>query len=295
MPKLSDLVGLDQSAGEIDFANLPEQFGIRTPIPQPGAGYVFRMPSITQDDDNWIANLQNGDSQPRIGYSFNDGKELVLLALPGTTEGVGNPVRFRLTNIERKFDEAKSAASPMAHLFAHSFSLDLTGKKNVDYVKALLAISGMAFGATVNWTARCSPDRDIYRPEDEENGVQAGVVEGHKGCGQRYALKQRTNKKSGEVTLAIPRGDTGQYLSNFLCATPNCPALISCFVELQNFQPAPDDFKHLKAAVVKVTKGETVETKAGGNGATPTTHDAEKPAAKQASAKPAVTASAKQA
>jgi hypothetical protein len=294
MPKLSDLAGaLDVSAGDIDFSNLPDQFGIRTPIPQPGAGYVFRFPTITQNDDNWLADLQNGDSQPRIGYAFNEGKELTILQVPGGQDGVGNPVRWRLTNIERKFDEEKSAASAMAHLFKHAFGLDLTGEKNVAYAKALLAVSGRAFGGTVNWTGYCNKERDIYRPEQEEekdaagNIIQAahegGVVEGHKGCGQRYALKQRTNKKTGEVTLAVPKDDQGRYLPYFLCASENCPAQISMFVELQNFVECPPEFKKLKGAAPEAPV--KVE---GGNGAE--AHAAPAPAAP---AKPAQTVSAK--
>lgn len=294
MPKLSEIAGLDEAV-QVDFSNLPDQFSIRNPLPQPGAGYVFRFPTISPDDDNWIADLTNDSKVPRIGYSFSDGKELILLAAPGgpNAENLGMPVRWRLTNIERKFgDDDKSPVSPMAHMLAHSFKLDLTGKTNKSYIQALIAISGRAFGAGVNWTGYCNKERDIYVPADEETGQEGGQIAGHKGCGTRYALKQRKNKKTGELTLAIPRGEDGKFQERFLCAGMvqgvQCPALVSCFLDLQNFQPSPDEFKHLKAS--QVVTSAPIEVPGNGKGEAATTPEQ----AEKKSSKPAQTASAKQ-
>lgn len=303
MPKLSEIVGLDEGV-DVDFSNLPDQFSLRNPLPQPGAGYVFRLPSISPNDDNWIPDLTNDDNKPRIGYSFSEGKELILLQAPGITAGgpgseiLGQAIRWRLTNQEKSWDAEKSAASPMAHLIYHAFGIELPkGAPNSSWVKALIAISGRAFGGTVNWTAYCNPKRDIYMPADEDRGIEGGQVKGHPGCGQRYALKQRTNKKTAEVTMAIPRdASTGKYEERFLCAGivsgEQCPALVSCFLDIQNFRECPEEFKHLRAAA-QVTSAPVKEpepskdAKGEGNGKSAEQPEQPKKPAQVVSAKPA--------
>lgn len=240
MAKLADVQGLDVriSKEEVDYQNLPEQFGIRTPLPQPGPGYVLRMPTITPNDDNWLDGLENGDGKPRIGYEFKEGKELLILQAPAG-EGVGQALRFRITNQERKFgkdSEEKSAASGLSYLLSGSFGLDLTGKSNKEYAQALIALSGKSFMATVNWTAYCNPKREIYVAATDES--EGGKIEGSSGCGQRYALKQRTNKSTGEIVLNVPKDGEGRYVDRFICASENCNAFIMAFLELQNYKPA---------------------------------------------------------
>ncbi len=256
MPKLTEIAGL-QEVVNVDFDNLPDQFTIRTPLPQPGAGYVFKLPIVNANDDQWIADLMNDEKQARIGYSFSEGKEFRILDAPGDKSLIGQELRGRITNVEKKWDEEKSAASPFAHLLHAAFGLNLTGRPNLDYAKALIAVSGRAFAAGLQWTAYCNPKRDIYIPEDKEAGIEGGVQKGTPGCGQRYAQKQRTNKKSGEITLQIPRDPvTGKYEEMFLCAGANCQALVRCFSDFQNFQPAPEEFKALRAPKVAEPKVE---------------------------------------
>lgn len=240
MAKLGDVQGLDVriSKEEVDYSNLPEQFGIRNPLPQPGPGYVLRFPTITPNDDNWIDGLENEAGKPRIGYEFKDGKELLIVQAPAG-EGVGQALRFRITNVERKFgtnNEDKSATSALAFLLQASFGLDLTGKSNGEYAKALIGLSGKTFSTTVNWTAYCNPKREVYVAATDD--TEGGKLEGSSGCGQRYALKKRTNKATGEIVEAIPKVD-GKYVDRFLCASEECPAFIMAFLELQNYKPAP--------------------------------------------------------
>lgn len=230
MPKFSDMKFTDKDRVPVNFATLKER-GPRAAPPQPGHGYIWQLPKITLEDDNW--DEKETEAGRRLVYNFRDGKELLLVTSPINPTEQGTLHGWQASNEERKFSDDQDAFSKLAFMLKAIGGFDLSDGSNVDYARALVSLSGKRFQSSVTWTARCSPDRDIYRINPETGAGE--VVEGLKGCGQRYGLKAKVNKKTGEETLAFPKDDQGLWATRFECVEP-CEASISPFLDLYNFR-----------------------------------------------------------
>jgi len=237
MSKFTDLKFTEKEKVAVDFSKLKER-GPRMAPPQPGHGYIFQLPKISLESDIW-EEIET-EAGRRLGVSFRDGAELILVTSPLEPSENGGLIGWRADNVERKFSDDQDPFSKLALLLKAAGNVDLTDASSVEYAKALVALSGKRFSASITWNARCSPDRDIYRvdPETGNGEVMVGVV----GCGQRYGMKQKVNKKTGEEQLAFPKDpETGKLATRFLCATETCEGSISPFVDLQNFRGVEPD------------------------------------------------------
>lgn len=230
MPKFSDLQFTEKDKVPVDFTKLKER-APRSEPPQPGHGYVFQFPKISLDDDNW--DEIETEAGRRVSYAFRNGKELILVTSPLNPAEQGGLHGWQVSNEERTFAEGEDPFSKMAFLLK-AFGIQLAiGASVIDYAKALTTLSGRRVQVSLTWTASCSPKRDIYRV-DPETGV-GEVMEGVKGCGQRYGMKAKKNKKTGEETIPFPKDDEGKLAVRFQCIEP-CEASISPFIDLYNFR-----------------------------------------------------------
>lgn len=240
MKNFNDL-GFGDEPVAVDFDNLPEQFTVRDPLPQPGAGYEFRLPLITLNDDRWDT-VNRGDGGKRLSYSFREGKSLVISKSPRDPKEVGYNVPWWVSNNEQEWNEGEGASSDLAYLLAAVLGPDevakLSNAPNIVYAKALCSASTKEFAARVVWNANCNEKNDIYRVKVDEAGnvVESGTVAGKKGCGRKYAQAARVNKKTGKQTLLLPKDpDTGLWAQTFDCP---CGGRIWVNVNLREFKPS---------------------------------------------------------
>lgn len=233
-----DSLGFDEAPVPVDYQNLPEQF-VSYPTPQPGPGYIFQLAALALSDDCWLATLDDqGNRRLQVNFGADkdgvgSGKELVIVKDPHG-ELNGQLFRWKVNNITRQWDEGKSQVSRFDYLLISlDPGIDLSNSSNGQYAQALCVLSGRMFSATVSWSARCSKDNDVRKVVTE--GGEAETQSGVKGCGQRYGLRRRTNRRTGEKTELIPRGEDGRYLEHFTCVTENCGADLRAFTDLENF------------------------------------------------------------
>lgn len=247
MAKFSDLEAASQSQDPVpvDFGNLPEQFSMREPLPQPGKGYVWKMQPISLEDDIW-EELQT-DAGPRIAVTLNPGtgRGLIIQQSP-TGNFIGQQVRARFSNKERDWEGNEAGpGSDMAYLIRALRGADLSNKPSMAYAQELVRLSktNTLFSADLEFSGQCNPKNDIYKinPATDE----AEEVPGTKGCGQRYAMQQRKNKRTGEVTKKIPQDGNGVWQQRFEC---KCGALVGMFANLTNFQKYPPENGQPEAA-----------------------------------------------
>lgn len=241
MSKFSDLEGASQSQDvvPVDFNNLPEQFSMREPLPQPGKGYVFKVSPISLEDDIWDEIQTEAGIRIAVQLDPKTGRGLIIQQSPSGGY-VGQQVRCRVSNQERTWEDNEAGpSSDMAYLIRALKGQDLSNKPSIEYAKELVRLSKLPvlFSADLEFTGRCSPDRDIFAidPDTEEGAVQEGV----KGCGQRYAMQARKNRRTQELTKKIPQDGSGVWQQRFECASPKCKALIGVFVNLRNYQQYP--------------------------------------------------------
>ena len=237
---MAKLNALNKQASEVDMANVPEQFGDFAPPPQPvKAHYTFQLPRFGEDTDWYEYPAAEGRQRLLLNFGGNREKpgavDSLIIAESPIGEGVGDPVRWRLTTEERKFGsgDGQSPVSPAHYLMKESFGEDPTGWSSTDFALAFIRHSMGRFRAQVVWTSYCNPENDRYVFDEAQN--KSVKDEGNKGCGQRWGLTERTNKNTGEITGKIPQDEAGRWLSRFNCA---CGAYLSVFTELRNFKAA---------------------------------------------------------
>lgn len=273
--KFGDLQFTENDTIDVDVESMPEEFGNRTPPPQPGSGYVVELPAISLDDEGWsVEESENEGSypvytfDPRAQSKDEEGNEidrtpngLKLLSGPDPNLSEGQEIRVRLSARPRTFTDrggVQQKVSQMAYLIRAILG-PVSLKNAIEYADALVQCGGKRVKVDIDWTARCAPDRAKYGI-DPDTG-EAGVMEGEVGCGQRYGTRARTIKggaAAGEKILQVPKvgvdadgrpvpedddGNVDQSLvvrkafsSRFLCATDDCNALINPFLDIRNFQ-----------------------------------------------------------
>lgn len=253
-------LGFSEEAVPVDFTKVPDQIVTRDPIPQPGSGYMFRLPAITLRDIADKANnksagfdkVQTPDGHDRLAVNFRDHLALVVTASP-RAEYVGLPVGYYITNKEFQFDPDKSPTSDLLYLLKDGLGgADLSNKGNRAWAEEVCKHAGQQFGARVDWTANCSETKDVYRIKRDAQGnvLEQGVAKGVKGCGRRYGTIYKAPKGKRKEQLAIPRYDAdtengrfkaGDFAERFDCV---CGASLGVFVVLREFEqteqaPAP--------------------------------------------------------
>ena len=263
MSKLEKLADLDK-APEVQFGSMPDEGMGLIDSPYPGA-YKIRLPA----DLNWESvksKLYKGDSfteVARIRAAFDAGHPLTIVeATPENKEYVGKTFNYSISNSEFKYGKEERLTSEMAWILKNGFNIELAeNSTNRQYGQAFEACAGKNFGADLEWSSFCNPDklRYIY---DKESGQSKQDTKA--GCEMRYQLE------AWKETLAIPRNAvyteeyltsylkqltdsgvpadqaqaqvqdlryrSGKFASEFTCS--KCEALLRCFPRLRRYRAA---------------------------------------------------------
>ncbi len=201
MPNLADVAAQLNEAEfpEIDPNAYPEQRGGRREPLYPGT-YEFTLPAsfdFKVDDD--------GTRQYLVAL-FQDA--YALIANPGGKQWQG-----RISN--RPYQTIKWVDNKPEKVTVDDFGLLLKalgfkGKltNNKSYGEALEPHAGQKFLANSDWSARCNPEKPIYK--------DGAKVDGTLGCGRRYATKAY-KRSDGGLVVELPKEDGGLWADSFIC------------------------------------------------------------------------------
>lgn len=235
MARLNDLgLGQEQVGQQLDYANMPDQFGtIQDPL-YPGT-YLFEFPKRVDDLWEKFDHTKGNPPGPRIRAKFDDSHPLLIIQSPGGTRD-GEPHTCSISNAEFKRGKAEDAAAPwisdMDYINRDVFGVPTkpTGNKGyADLFQAKAVVNGVPqrFLADVTWSWTCSNQRNIY----VANG-QGGMQEMQQlGCGTTY--RQRDVPK----VPADPNNPQSQlvYPMRITC---QCGASLRAFANLGNYRKA---------------------------------------------------------
>ena len=219
MSKSLDQLGLKDEAlptAGADLGDLPE-FGTFQPPPPPGP-YRMRLPGNLSGPIYDVYDV-NGKGQ-RVRVIFDRDHPLLITQSKAGTKN-GEPFETRINNNERSRGKSGAIASDWDYL------LRALGEKqkpanNKAYIVALQKHAGKEFGCDISYSWSCSPERDI-RVVPAGGGTPT-VVEGQKGCGEKYYAGDvpAALKVNGELPYEIP------------C---QCGARLRAFANLENYRP----------------------------------------------------------
>lgn len=217
MANINELEGIGNDAGfEVDYDNVPEQFGGFTPIPPPGV-YRFRLPGdLSNVWEQFEATIKE-EKKTRMRANF-EGTSALEITHSKSGEQTGDSFRTRISNAERKRDKEGNYASDMQYLL-QAFGENGPFSSSLEMAQALMRHAGQEFLATVEWSAWCSDQRGI-RTQDAEGNIVTN--EQQMGCGHRVYQRD------------IPKAADG-YATEFAC--PECGAILRPFANLVQFQP----------------------------------------------------------
>ena len=196
---------------DLDFDQLPEEFGPFVPPLYPGP-YRFQLPS----DLSEIWDKFDTDEGERVVAIFRDDTALTVTQSKNG-EHNNEPLNVRISNRQRPRGRDKVPASDMDFLL-RALNHGSRPRTNPQYVQALMEHAGQEFGAEVEWSAYCNPNKDIYIETEEGRAEQQ---EGTPGCGQSHYQQD------------IPK-ENGIYQDRFPCK--NCGALVRAWPNLVRFK-----------------------------------------------------------
>jgi hypothetical protein len=209
-------LGLSNDALEgAEFDQIPENLGQSFPDPPQPGKYRFKAASNLTGQ---IAPVKTEKYGTRINLIFDQDAPLTIIQSPAKASD-GEEFYYRISNVPRERTKEHILISDMDILLrALGVSKKPTG--NVDYAKAAIgALAGKEFGATVEFSYRCSDQREAYF-DDGQGGQQR--VEGRMGCGSRWYQRD------------VPKVD-GQQPVRITCTNPDCGASVRAFPNLTGF------------------------------------------------------------
>jgi hypothetical protein len=219
MADLNDLGLTDEGMSDADFDKMPQTVGGGSKLPpQPGI-YRFKLPS-QQALFRCFDVLNTSDQGQKIVAVLANESALRNLTL-------NDWYSARINNRTRmmKRGDSEVVISDLGMLLKAVDSRPAANAQgiitNAAYGQALIAASGKEFIAEHTLTARCNPQRDIFK--------DGKLVPGEKGCKQRYVVEGYAD------VLSIPRNDDKTVAVRFSC---KCGAELRCFGELRGYRSA---------------------------------------------------------
>jgi hypothetical protein len=180
-------------AGVDDISDLPE-FGAF--IQPPPGFYGFKIPAFKVNDPVWgsftTKDPKTGQDVERLELNFDGDFKLEIVHAPNLEAAqrlIGQFWGTRLTNNPRKRDRAGEIFASDADYLLRAVGVTKrpSPATNKNYALALAQqCAGKTFGATVEYSYSCNPNREAQIPD----GVGGFTDTGRKGCGNRYYQSQ---------------------------------------------------------------------------------------------------------
>lgn len=198
-----------------EFDQIPENIGQSFPDPPQPGKYRFRAPTNLNGQFAVVETEKHGT---RINLIFDQEAPLTIIQSPLKAYD-GEEFQYRLSNVPRERTKEKILVSDM-DILLRALGVSQRPKTNKAYAQAITqALAGKDFGATLEFSYRCNPDRQAYFDDGQGGTVP---VEGRVGCGQRYYQR------------SVPKVD-GMQPVRITCSNPECGASIRAFPNLTGF------------------------------------------------------------
>lgn len=218
---------------DVDFANLPEQYGASRPPLQPGE-YIFALPPALPDGN--FEKVETEEYKDRVQVKFDDAAPLEVVQSPRGLSN-GEPFETRLSNVPRPRNKEKTIkASDWDYL---NQALGHTQRPTSAYAYATTlqadAAARKTFAATIEWSWHCNPKREArfsdgqggrVALQNEETGVPLT------GCGKRM-YQDRDVKK---VPVTDEAGQVSGYEYPLYATCPTCQAEVRAFANLSRIR-----------------------------------------------------------
>ena len=224
----------DEGISDADFDKMPQTIGGGSKLPpQPGI-YRFRLPN-GKALFNCFDVLVTNDQGQKLTAVFSDESALRNETLSDWYQA---RVNNRTRTVKSKGEDV--IVSDMGMLLKAVGSKPSPNEQgvitNYAYGQALIAAAEKEFIAEHTLTATCNPKRDIYKSVETSPGVYEGkIVNGEKGCGQRYVVDGYAGKNGKPDVLSIPKNTDKTIAVRFTC---KCGAELRCFGELRGYRAA---------------------------------------------------------
>lgn len=181
-------------------------------LPQPGR-YIFTLPAVitypaafkAYQDNKGIQRIQAVFRKTRDAEGNPTGDDFRLMVAPSNPSGSTGRLSINLGNMPMgtkgsKLDYLLKAVGGAGTL-----------RSNADYIKAVIAASGLSFSAQLIYTA------------------------GNRDTKERYSSRPWKSKDGSKEARPIPRGHDGKFPQEFVDVHG---ATLRCFADLENFGPA---------------------------------------------------------
>lgn len=211
---INDLGLSNESLDGASFDDIPEHIGQSFPDPPQPGKYRFRLPASLALLWTTVESEKHGT---RLNAIFDQDAPLLIVQSPGQAAD-GEEFSYRLSNVPRERTKERILVSDM-DLLLRALGETKRPATNKGYAQALMKYAGKEFGATVEWSYRCSDQREAYF-DDGTGGTQK--AEGRMGCGARYYQRD------------VPKVE-GMQPVRITCSNPACGASIRAFPNLTGF------------------------------------------------------------
>lgn len=254
MSTLNDLGNDSLLQDGVDFNNMPEQGGGRTPPPQPGT-YRFRLPETLGPEQ--FKKVDSTDFGPRVQVKFDENAPLLIVQAPASAiDRVNTPFETSLSNVPRNRARKGQPAQNVSDADYLLRALGITERPatNRAYAEVLIAAAkeGREFTADIEWSWRCNDKRDAYfTVEDPDNPGQtksdriplvdeAGNAIPDKfrqGCGKGHYQQNGRYGQVGKVNVAAEdQPPVIEYPLYITCQNQECQAVVRGFANLTRFR-----------------------------------------------------------
>lgn len=187
---------------EVDFDNLPEQFGGSSAPPPPPGAYRFKMPKL--GPDNFDA-VNTDDYKDRMVVIFDEKAPLEIVQSLGGKHN-GEPFRQRLTNVPRARNKERTVFASDVDYLLKALGVAQRPKTAKGYAEALIAAAGKEFSADIEWSWYSNPNKPARFAQEgggfaEEMGENGQPI---MGSGERWYQKDvESQKVDGQFPLYI--------------------------------------------------------------------------------------------
>jgi hypothetical protein len=213
---------------QLDYNTIPDQMGTMKDPPQPGS-FRFQLPNDLSSVWETFDHTKSKNPGKRIRAHFDESYPLTIVQSPLKAHD-GEPFLTSISNAERrrgrKDDVTAPEVSDLDYLLRDAFGLETKPATNVAYAQELMKHAGQEFGADLELSWNCNPERTI-RVDNGQGGSQE--VPNQKGCGTKYYQK--------DVPKVLSNPDDPNSAPIFpIRITCQCGAQVRAFANMSRFR-----------------------------------------------------------
>ncbi len=187
---------------EVDFHNLPEQFGGSTP-PLPPGSYRFKLSKLGPDN---FDKAESAEYKDRMKVLFNDAAPLEVVQSLGNKHN-GEPFKTQLSNIPRARNKDRTVFASDVDYLLQALGVKERPKSARGYADVLMAksLEGAEFTADIEWSWHSNENKAARFPQEGGRLEEVAGEDGQplKGSGERWYQKDVPKQEDGTFPLYV--------------------------------------------------------------------------------------------